>query len=90
MERISRFLERHQDPVSRNAIEKDVEGKATAKRTAIDRLIVEGYATESEGARGARLVHNPDHVRARSRAAGRGRLPHCGPGDQAAGLARRT
>jgi len=56
MERISRFLERHQDPVSRNAIEKDVEGKATAKRTAIDRLIVEGYATESEGARGARLV----------------------------------
>jgi hypothetical protein len=56
MERISRYLERHQDAVSRNTIEKEVEGKATAKRTAIDRLIVEGYATEIEGTRGARLV----------------------------------
>jgi NrS-1 polymerase HBD domain len=56
MERVSRFLEVRGTPASRNQIEEDVKGKGTYVRTAIDRLVVEGYAAEVEGPRKARLV----------------------------------
>jgi hypothetical protein len=56
MERVSRHLELRNEPQSRNAIETDVEGKATVIRIAIDRLIFEEYAVEFEGARKARMV----------------------------------
>lgn len=57
MERISQYLERQTEPVSRNTIEQEVKGVAAEwKRKAIDTLIREGYATEEIGSRGARLV----------------------------------
>lgn len=56
MERVSRHLEFASSSQSRNEIEKGVKGKGEAKRLAIDCLISEGYASEFEGARGAKLV----------------------------------
>ena len=56
MVKVSRFLEQHQEPQSRNQIEQAVGGKAQYVRIAIDALIAEGFATEFSGARGARLV----------------------------------
>jgi hypothetical protein len=56
MERVSRYLEAQSEPVSRNAIEKDVKGKRDYKRLAIDCLIEEGFAGESSGTNRARLI----------------------------------
>lgn len=56
MERVSRYLELHAEPQSLNAIEADVTGRAKYVRVAVERLVAEGYALESEGPRGARLV----------------------------------
>jgi hypothetical protein len=56
MQRVSEFLEAQNEPVSRNTIEINVSGKAEAVRQAITALVDEGYARESDGARGARLV----------------------------------
>src|SRR5262249_9828431 len=56
METVSRYLEMHIEPRSRNQIETDISGKNAYKRAAIDRLIVEGYAIEVEGKHKARLV----------------------------------
>ena len=42
--------------VSRNQIEESDLGKGHYLRHAIDRLIAEGFATEIDGARGAKLV----------------------------------
>jgi hypothetical protein len=56
MERVSRHLERQTEPVSRNEITRSVSGKRTYLLAAIDCLITEGCATETVGARGAKLV----------------------------------
>jgi hypothetical protein len=56
MEKVSRYLEVHPDACSRNQIEEAKLGKREYVRVAIDRLVVEGYATEFEGPRRARLV----------------------------------
>jgi hypothetical protein len=55
MGRVSRYLELRTEPVSRNEIEDGVTGKRDALRAAIDRLVLEGYAVELSGERGARL-----------------------------------
>ena len=57
MRRVSEYLEGKGEPASRNEIETNVKGKAAKwRRLAIDTLLAEGYLTEQEGARGARLV----------------------------------
>jgi hypothetical protein len=56
MEKVSRQLEVHSEPQSRNQIESAKLGKTAYVRVAIDRLVEEGYATEFSGSRGARLV----------------------------------
>ena len=56
MERVSRYLELQREPCSRNEIEDMKLGKREYVRVAIDRLVAEGFATEFEGARGARLT----------------------------------
>jgi hypothetical protein len=69
MEKVSVFLELQHEAVTRNTIESNVQGRAKFIRQAIDALAREGFALESDGARGAKLVeslrpyrHNdPDH-----------------------------
>lgn len=57
MERVSRYLEQHPEPVSRTQIETNVKGKSAKHiRQAIDHLVTDGYATEIPGARNARNV----------------------------------
>jgi hypothetical protein len=56
MEKVSRYLELHDEPPSRNQIESDVIGKAEYVRLAIDTLVSEGHAVEFAGANRARLV----------------------------------
>lgn len=56
MGRVSAFLERQGEPVSRNTVEQSIEGKAKYVRQAMDALIGEGWATESPGPNRARLV----------------------------------
>jgi hypothetical protein len=56
MEKVSRYLEPRDEPVSRNQVVTDVTGKAEFVRIAIDRLVSEGYAEEHPGANRARLV----------------------------------
>lgn len=61
MERISHWLQLQTEPVPRKAVEDGVKGKSNqAKKTAIDVLVREGFATETTGPRGAKLVQ---HVR---------------------------
>lgn len=55
MERVSRYLEIQTDPVSRNQIEQAVEGKASAVRVAVDRLVQEGFVERTSGKRGSIL-----------------------------------
>jgi hypothetical protein len=56
MEKVSRYLELHAEPRSRNEIETNVTGKAEYVRLAIDTLVSEGYALEFPGENRARLV----------------------------------
>ena len=56
MEKVSRLLELHSEPQSRNQIESAKLGKAEYVRVALSRLVEEGFASEFSGARGARLV----------------------------------
>jgi AAA domain len=58
MERVSAYLATLSDPVSRKQIEQNVQGATDYKRQAIDALLAGGYATESKGPHGARLVAN--------------------------------
>jgi hypothetical protein len=57
MERVSKYLEEVRVPTSRTQIVEGVSGKAEYVRRAIDQLIIEDYATEYEGIRGAKLVY---------------------------------
>lgn len=57
MGKVSRYLElRPGEAISSTQIEESVEGKAATIRLAVDRLIEEGHAVETEGPRRARLV----------------------------------
>lgn len=56
MLKVSRFLERRDEPLSRNQIEQGVGGKGKYVRQAVDRLVEEGYAVEVPGPNRARLV----------------------------------
>lgn len=56
MERVSRHLEQQTEPVSHRAVTDIVKGKIPYLRSALDCLVGEGYASESIGARNARLV----------------------------------
>jgi hypothetical protein len=61
MERVSRFLEAAApEERSRTQIEQGVTGRTEYVRLAIDVLCAEGFAAESKGTRGARMV---EHVR---------------------------
>lgn len=60
MEKVSAFLSTLPDGVSKNNIEKEVNGNNDAKRAAVDALVAEGYAERSSGPRGAVIVR---HVR---------------------------
>jgi len=57
MEKVSRYLESHTEPVSRNNIETTIKGKRTEFiRQAIDVLITDGYATQETGPHNSKLV----------------------------------
>ena len=56
MEKVSRFLERQPEAVSRNTVEEEKLGARDYVRSALDLLTEEGYVEESEGPRRARLV----------------------------------
>jgi hypothetical protein len=56
MEKVSLYLERWNEPASRNQVEQDVQGKGEWVRRAIDVLVSEGYLVEFQGERRARLV----------------------------------
>jgi hypothetical protein len=56
MERVSRHLEGLDEEASRNAIEQAIKGKANTVRLATDKLIEDGYAVETQGPRGAKLI----------------------------------
>jgi hypothetical protein len=64
MERVSRYLEPQPEPVSRTVVENSVSGRATWVRTALDILLTEGFACETEGPRKARLVASAKPYRA--------------------------
>jgi GNAT superfamily N-acetyltransferase len=64
MERVSSYLEQQTEPVSRKAVEADVTGKRAFLRLAVDRLVAEGFAVESSGDHGARLVRSVRPFRA--------------------------
>lgn len=56
MLKVSRFLERSEEPQSRSQIEKAKLGGTDHVRAALDRLLLEGYAEEFAGKHKARLV----------------------------------
>jgi KaiC/GvpD/RAD55 family RecA-like ATPase len=58
MEKVSLYLERQAEPVSRSAIARDVIGKRDYLWAAVDHLIAGGYAAETPGPRGARLIES--------------------------------
>jgi hypothetical protein len=58
MERVSRYLEPTQERVSRNRIEKSVEGNVPYTRKAIDYLVQDGYVEETAGPGKTRLYRS--------------------------------
>src|SRR5262249_54093814 len=54
--RVSRYLEIQTEPVPMGRIETDLTGNARYLRIAVTCLLSEGYARETKGPRGARLV----------------------------------
>jgi hypothetical protein len=56
MERVSRKLEDHPEPVSQTWIEKNVDGKGAGLRTAVEVLVDEGYLAKQEAPRGWKLT----------------------------------
>lgn len=57
MEKVSRYLESHNEAVSRNNIETSVKGKrAEFIRQAIDALLADGFVTQSTGPHNSKLV----------------------------------
>ena len=63
MEQVSLFLEDQTEPVSRTRIAESLHGRATYIRRAIDALVRDGYATETSGRGGARLVASANPYR---------------------------
>jgi hypothetical protein len=58
MDRVSRYLEGCTVRVSQTAIEGAVRGDDKAKRTAIDVLVAEGYASAMDGPRNSKLIES--------------------------------
>lgn len=57
MEKVSRYLETHTEPVSRNNVETTIKGKrAEFIRKALDALVNERFVTQSTGAHNSKLV----------------------------------
>jgi hypothetical protein len=56
MEKVSNYLQRQREPVSRSQICRDVKGKREYLLAAIDHLVLEGHAAETAGDRNAKLV----------------------------------
>jgi hypothetical protein len=63
MEKVSRWLEIQQEPVSRNAVESAQLGKRDYVRLALDLLTQEGFVEETKGANRARLVESLEAYR---------------------------
>jgi hypothetical protein len=64
MERISRHLELQTEPISRNAVERDVIGKGKYVRMALNDLVAERYVSETPSANKSRLVESIKPFRA--------------------------
>jgi hypothetical protein len=58
MEKVSRFLEKQADEVTRGRVETGVVGTAKFVRLALDALITDGYVEETAGIRGSRPVRS--------------------------------
>jgi hypothetical protein len=58
MEKVSRFLEKQADAVTRSRVETGVTGTAKFVRLALDGLITDGYVEETVGLRGSRPVRS--------------------------------
>lgn len=56
MDKVSRYLQERDEPISRNEIEKSIPGKAKYLRVAMDELVAGGFAREAHGERNARLL----------------------------------
>jgi hypothetical protein len=56
MEKVSRFLEKQAEPVTRNTVETAVKGRAEYVRLAMDELVARGDALETTGASRSRLI----------------------------------
>jgi hypothetical protein len=57
MERVSAYLEEQGEPVSLNAVEKNVKGKSRDWiRKAVEALVANGCVAETPGSRGARML----------------------------------
>ena len=63
MERVSKFLEKQRDEVSRAEVERNVLGKGDLVRLGLDELVLGGYAAETAGPRGSRLVRSVESFR---------------------------
>ena len=63
MEKVSRLLEGSSSPLSKNAIETAVPGKAAYLRQALDCLVEAGYVEAFTGDRGSRLHRSVKHYR---------------------------
>lgn len=55
MERVSKWLELQSEPVSGAVVRRNVQGKASAVLSALDTLVLEEWATRTDGAHGAQL-----------------------------------
>jgi hypothetical protein len=60
MARVSEYLEKQREGVSRSRVKENVKGRAEWVAVAIDHLVADGYATEQPGNRGTKLL---SHVR---------------------------
>jgi hypothetical protein len=56
MQKVSRYLERQAEPVSRNMVEQHVGGKRDYLRRAMDELVASGFLIETHGANRSRLL----------------------------------
>jgi hypothetical protein len=58
MQKVSEYLVLTGDEVSRNDVESNVTGKAQYLREAMDALVADGFVSQCEGSRGARLLRS--------------------------------
>jgi hypothetical protein len=66
MEKVSRYLEQQDEPVSRNTVEKQKLGAAEYVRQAMDALAADDFVDEVAGPRNARLLRSTKPYRTSS------------------------